>query len=118
MSGQKPPIYWESPDEIEKIQKRRVIRQRLQTEFNRIAYNPYNLHNHVEFLDPSVSRYMAMRSSIYEYWKPNWRAFIKWSLLTYVPIILGAMQLKRQFVLDRDCRTGKIPYEKRDFRRM
>lgn len=43
--------YWESPEEIEKIMKRREIRHRLQQEFNRINYNPYRMQQHIELVN-------------------------------------------------------------------
>ena len=154
--------FWESPEEIQKIMKRREIRQRLQQEFNRVFFNPYRLSHHIEMvnffrffqfhlhqfiidifsleqMDPAVSRYSAMRASIYEHWKPNWRGFWKWSFLSYIPITLMAYRLAIYMVsvnqfnriildfnfspliqreVDADCRTGVIPYEKRDFRRI
>ncbi|KAH9424636.1 NADH dehydrogenase (ubiquinone) B15 subunit [Dermatophagoides pteronyssinus] len=111
--------FWESPEEMQKIMKRREIRQRLQQEFNRVFYNPYRLSHHIEMMDPAVSRYSAMRASIYEHWKPNWRGFWKWSFLSYIPITLMAYRLAIYMrEVDADCRTGVIPYEKRDFRRI
>ncbi|KAH7641432.1 NADH dehydrogenase (ubiquinone) B15 subunit [Dermatophagoides farinae] len=111
--------YWESPEEIEKIMKRREIRHRLQQEFNRINYNPYRMQQHIELLDPAISRYSAMRASIYEHWKPNWRGFWKWSFVSYIPIVLMAYRLTGYMQeVNADCRTGAIPYERREFRRI
>ena len=43
--------FWESPEEMQKIMKRREIRQRLQQEFNRVFYNPYRLSHHIEMVN-------------------------------------------------------------------
>lgn len=80
-----------------------------------------------------------MRASIYEHWKPNWRGFWKWSFVSYIPIVLMAYRLTgymvsvKQIYMDyskfylffflqqevnADCRTGAIPYERREFRRI
>lgn len=111
--------FWETPEEIRKIQQRREIRQRLQNEFNRVYYNPYRIAHHIEVLDPAISRYSAMRASIYENWKPNWRSFWKYMFISWIPIItLGIHMRNCMLEVDAGCRTGEIPYEKRDFRRI
>lgn len=44
------PSYYESPEEIKRIFKRRELRQKLQSEFNRTYYNPYRFSQHVEMV--------------------------------------------------------------------
>ncbi|KAI2805681.1 hypothetical protein RDWZM_008872 [Blomia tropicalis] len=113
------PKFHESPEELDRIKRRREIRMRLQHEFNRVAYSPYRMAHHVEVLDPAVSRYTAMRASIYEYWKPNWSNFWKFAFLTHIPIALLSYRLYTKMVkVDEDCKSGKIPYEKRHLTRI
>ena len=48
------PQYHESPEEIERIHRRREIRSKLQAEFNRKAYNPYRYVNHIEIVSIDI----------------------------------------------------------------
>lgn len=111
--------FHESARELDQIRRRREIRMKLQAEFNRVFYNPHRHSQHIEILDPVVSRYTAMRASIYEHWKPNWPSFWKYAFWTQIPIMLGALRLHYLFKeKDEECRRGDYPYEKRDIRRI
>lgn len=39
-----------------------------------------------------------MRAAIFEHWKPDWRSFWKYALLTQIPIFFLAYRTKRLFV--------------------
>ncbi|CAG2180789.1 unnamed protein product, partial [Oppiella nova] len=80
------PQYHESAAEMDRIRRRHEIRRRLKTEYNRLNYNPYKCAAHVEILDPSVQRFMAMRASMYQYWKPSWGSFAAFMGTAILPI--------------------------------
>jgi len=100
--------------EADKVRRRNQIRRQLKNEFNRLHYNPYKLASHVEILDPAIQRYMAMRASMYDYWKPSWRSFFTYFGLTFLPVFgFGYILMVRKRNFDMKCRTGEIPYELR-----
>ena len=45
--------FHESAEEIDRIRRRKEIRQKLKAEFNRLHYNPYKLAAHVEIVNQS-----------------------------------------------------------------
>jgi len=108
--------FHESPQEMDKIRRRKEIRQRLKAEYNRLNYNPYKLAAHVEILDPSIQRFMAMKATTYQYWQPTWRSFGLFASTTIIPIFLFGYYVNWQRNrFDQKCRSGEIPYEKRRF---
>lgn len=50
-------------------------------------------------LDPAVSRFTAMRASIFEHWKPNWTGFFRWTLITFIPIAALAGKMHKDMVI-------------------
>jgi hypothetical protein len=44
------PQYHESAEEVDRIRRRKEIRQKLKAEFNRLYYNPYKAVAHVEIV--------------------------------------------------------------------
>lgn len=51
------PKFHESPEELDRIKRRREIRMRLQHEFNRVAYSPYRMAHHVEVVRIFISMF-------------------------------------------------------------
>ncbi|CAG2106752.1 unnamed protein product [Medioppia subpectinata] len=115
--GSGPNQYHESAQEIERIQRRAQIRRNLKSEFNRIYYNPYKAAAHVEMLDPAVQRFMAMRATYWQYWKPSWRSFANFFVASFLPIWGWGYFInykRREF--DAKCRTGEIRVHQRQVR--
>jgi len=106
--------YDTSAMEVEQIRKRAEIRRALKQEFNRQYYDPYRFINQVEMLDPSIQRFMAMRASMYDYWKPTWKSFYTYYSMILIPILgTGHYDYKKKLKLDNQVRSGQLKYEDR-----
>ncbi|RWS04515.1 hypothetical protein B4U79_04276 [Dinothrombium tinctorium] len=104
-----------SPYELDKIRRRREIRERLRHEFNKKYFNPYNSAYRVVPTDPMVQRFMAARVSFYDYWKPSWRSFFQWFGLQVAPVIVFTVLVTYERKnREKKYKSGEISYEERD----
>ncbi|KAI1294700.1 hypothetical protein HDE_05946 [Halotydeus destructor] len=103
-----------SPDELDRMRRRREIRQRLQAEFNRKYYNPLKAVYNTDLMDPAVQRLMAARTARYEHWKPSWKSFAVYFSCTFLPIIVYAKYLfYARGEKEKLYRAGLIPAKDR-----
>ncbi|CAG2106750.1 unnamed protein product [Medioppia subpectinata] len=74
-------------------------------------------HTIKSLLDPAVQRFMAMRATYWQYWKPSWRSFANFFVASFLPIWGWGYFInykRREF--DAKCRTGEIRVHQRQVR--
>ncbi|KAK7080833.1 hypothetical protein SK128_017104 [Halocaridina rubra] len=103
-------------DEAEKLRQRAAMRAAVKKEFIKQAYNP---HRHASgeggfLFDPALQRFLSMRVTHYEYFKPTPKSSLIGFGLLVVPIVGYALFMKYHHDdFERQCSTGQIAYKDR-----
>jgi len=108
-----------SPKEIENIKKRAQLREIAKREYLKQVTNPYR-HGTGEggyLFDPQIQRFMSMKVTSYDYFKPGFRSFTKWFGVFIVPVLAYAYIMQRsRNEFEGKCRRGEISYRERRFK--
>ncbi|XP_066943450.1 NADH dehydrogenase [ubiquinone] 1 beta subcomplex subunit 4 [Macrobrachium rosenbergii] len=106
-------------DSAEVIRDRAARKAAIKKEFIKQITNP---HRHASgeggaLFDPAVQRYMSMKVTLYDHFKPTVKTSLMGLGLIVLPIIgYGYMMKVQHDAFDHKCRTGQIPYAERKFK--
>ncbi|KAG0730262.1 NADH dehydrogenase [ubiquinone] 1 beta subcomplex subunit 4 [Chionoecetes opilio] len=101
------------------IVERAAIKAALKREFRKQATNP---HRHASgeggaLFDPALQRFMSMKATQYDYFKPTPKASFMGLMFIAVPIIGYGLLLKRdKEQQEMRIRTGQVSYADREFK--
>ncbi|XP_050690875.1 NADH dehydrogenase [ubiquinone] 1 beta subcomplex subunit 4-like [Eriocheir sinensis] len=107
------------PRSPEAIRERAALKVAMKREFQKQVHNPHR-HGSGEagyLFDPAVQRFMSMRATQYDFFRPTPKASLLGFLAIVVPIASYAWLLKRdkdQF--EAKCRSGQISYADRNYK--
>merc|ERR1711980_51805 len=107
------------PESAAAIRERAAIKAAIKREFQKQTLNP---HRHASgeggfLFDPALQRFMSMRASQYDFFKPTPKTSILGLLLFVLPIGGYGWLLKRdkeQF--EKRIRTGQVAYADREYK--
>ncbi|KAK8741091.1 hypothetical protein OTU49_002492 [Cherax quadricarinatus] len=107
------------PTSVQAIKERAAIRAALKREFQKQVNNPYR-HASGEggyLFDPAMQRFMAMKATQYDHFKPTPRTSLLGFTMIVVPFVGYAWLLKKdKEKFEHKCRTGQLSYADREFK--
>jgi len=109
-------MYDVSEQEMRAMQERAKIRAAMKAEFQKKVSNPYRGVGGYIF-DPAVQRFMSMRSTHWEQFKPTTKSFALFMAITVLPIALFAWKLEHdQRAKEAKFRRGEVSYKDRQWK--
>ena len=105
-----------SEQDIKNIEDRRKLRVALKKEWRRRYADPNKFENGNIF-DPALQRWMSMRVTLYDHFKPSPKNFAIAMSVSLIPISIAAMiLLKERGVYQHKLRTGQVSYADRNWK--
>ncbi|KAG7164120.1 uncharacterized protein LOC121872012 [Homarus americanus] len=100
------------------VRERASLRAALKREYQKQIHNPHR-HGSAEggfLFDPAVQRFMSMRATQAEFFKPTSRASLL-GLAIFAPIVAYGWWMKTaREDFENKCRTGQVSYASREFK--
>ncbi|KAK8374830.1 hypothetical protein O3P69_009113 [Scylla paramamosain] len=109
----------DGPESVSAIRERAAIKAAIKREYQKQVLNPYR-HGSGEggaLFDPALQRFMSMRATQYDFFRPTPKASLLGTLMIVAPILGYGLLLKRdkdQF--EKKIRTGQVAYADREFK--
>ncbi|KAK2715143.1 uncharacterized protein LOC136041063 isoform X2 [Artemia franciscana] len=99
-------------------QERKRIRDALKLQYQREIYHPEGINNTGAKFDPAVQRFMAMRATSYERFKPTSRRSLLFLFGVYIIPIWSVVYFmdKRLERKESILSSGKVSYRDRTFK--
>merc|ERR1711976_987189 len=106
-------------DSLDAVNDRAVRKAAIKKEFIKQITNP---HRHASgeggvLFDPAVQRFMSMRVTLYDHFKPTMKTSLMGLAVLVIPIFgYGYLMKLEHDAFEQKCRTGQIPYADRKFK--
>ncbi|XP_069194742.1 NADH dehydrogenase [ubiquinone] 1 beta subcomplex subunit 4 [Procambarus clarkii] len=109
----------DGPTSSRAVEERAAVRAAVKREYLKQVTNP---HRHASgeggyLFDPALQRFMSMKATQYDHFKPTPRASRAGFFLVFVPIATFCYMLKTsRDKFEHKCRTGQVSYASREFK--
>ncbi|XP_063603959.1 NADH dehydrogenase [ubiquinone] 1 beta subcomplex subunit 4-like [Penaeus indicus] len=104
---------------VDAAKERAAVRAAIKKEFQKQITNPHR-HGSGEggvLFDPAVQRFMSMRATRYDHFKPSPRSSLIGVAMLAIPILgYGWWMKTSRENFEAKCRTGQVAYADREFK--